>query len=270
MKHVSAFLLGLISVIAVFGFSVHAQTTTVTAIFDFTGGSTGDPCTDYISHPLITGASSTGSVIIGPTFNAGGTEPECNLFDPAGASLTIDLAAPASAVTLKYHPNCSGSGSHTITLSLDGAVADSTTIPIVCSPNTFTRSIPFDSITFTRGGNHLFIDDIEITWHLTPEEEAALLPPWPGDDRINPDAAASYVIYAQDNLLVFYTPHGVLIGTVEVGACPDANTLIFEAGGVRLYHLSSCQLQAMAPTLDGTKTYVMLFTLGGGYTSFER
>ncbi len=89
------------------------------------------------------------------------------------------------------------------------------------------------------------------------------------DGRINPDAAASYVIYANENLLILYTPQGALIGTVEVGTCPAENTLIFEAGGVRLYHLSSCELQAMGAALDSTKTYIVRFTLGGDYVSFE-
>jgi hypothetical protein len=89
------------------------------------------------------------------------------------------------------------------------------------------------------------------------------------DSRINPDAHAPFVIFNHNNTLILYTPQGALIGTAEVAACPQENTLLLESAGVQLYHLASCELQAIGSALDPSKTYTVRFTLNGTYHSFE-
>jgi hypothetical protein len=90
------------------------------------------------------------------------------------------------------------------------------------------------------------------------------------DGRINNfDMAAPVVAYGHDfetgRGLVVYSPEGALLlevhpeAIVSVEDCPAENTLILRSGDVALYRLSSCLYQLNAPSLDGTKTYVLIF-----------
>lgn len=78
--------------------------------------------------------------------------------------------------------------------------------------------------------------------------------------------------------LVVYSPEGNVLLEVTpeqiaaVAECPSENTLIASTGTVALYRLTSCQYQLNAPSLDGTKTYVMIFNdlyENTGYSSHE-
>lgn len=103
------------------------------------------------------------------------------------------------------------------------------------------------------------------------------------DGRINNwDTASPVVLYGYDDNqgrgLHLYSPDGVLlldIGAGQIAAvddCPASNTLIASTGAISLYRLSSCEFQLNAPSLDGTKTYVLIFNAlyeNTGYRSYE-
>ena len=103
------------------------------------------------------------------------------------------------------------------------------------------------------------------------------------DGRINNwDTGSPVVVYGHDGEsgrgLVIYSPEGLLLLLVSaeelarVGECPAENTLIASAGAVEVYRLSSCEYQINAPSLDGTKTYVLIFNglyENTGYSSYE-
>jgi hypothetical protein len=102
------------------------------------------------------------------------------------------------------------------------------------------------------------------------------------DGRLNRyDMAAPVVVYAHEYEtglgLVVYSPEGALLLEVRPEAlanladCPEENTLIVASGEVALYRLTSCVYQLNAPSLDGTKTYVLIFDSfdGLGYISYE-
>lgn len=60
-----------------------------------------------------------------------------------------------------------------------------------------------------------------------------------------------------------------------VDECPNTNTLIASAGEIVVYRLSNCLYQVNAPSLDGTKTYTLIFDQlstqrGATYVSYER
>ncbi len=106
------------------------------------------------------------------------------------------------------------------------------------------------------------------------------------DGRINyRDAGAPVIVYGHDGEkgrgLVLYSPQGVplLQVTAEqiaaVADCPDTNTLIAKAGAIEVYRLSSCLYQVNALSLDGMKTYVLIFDQlttqrGAYYLSYEQ
>ncbi|GAB4315603.1 MAG: hypothetical protein Kow00117_07550 [Phototrophicales bacterium] len=98
------------------------------------------------------------------------------------------------------------------------------------------------------------------------------------DGRINPDAAAPFVVYAVDGGMHIYYPQGsmrLLVTADEIAAagCPESGAaLIDEGNGVSVYRLSDCSFQLNAPSLGGEKTYVLKFSSlsGGGYQSFEQ
>jgi hypothetical protein len=103
------------------------------------------------------------------------------------------------------------------------------------------------------------------------------------DGRINNwDTGNPVVVYGHDGEtgrgLVIYSPDGELLLVVSsdeieaVGNCPAENTLIASAGKVELYRLRDCRYQLNAPSLDGTKTYVLIFNdlyENTGYSSHE-
>lgn len=132
--------------------------------------------------------------------------------------------------------------------------------------------------------------DIRVSSEMPPEFAAAGAPAArPGvqftDDRINNnDPGSPVAAYGHDfedgHGLVVYTPFHQLALAVTasqiaaVPECPAENTMIAENAemNVRLYRLSSCEFQLMAPALDGVKTYVLIFDIlysHNGYTSYE-
>lgn len=133
--------------------------------------------------------------------------------------------------------------------------------------------------------------DIRVGSEIPPEFAAAGAPDArPGgvqftDDRINNnDPGSPVAAYGHDfedgHGLVVYTPFHQLalaVTAAQIAAvpeCPAENTLIAENTemNVRLYRLSSCEFQLMAPALDGVKTYVLIFDIlysHNGYTSYE-
>jgi hypothetical protein len=104
---------------------------------------------------------------------------------------------------------------------------------------------------------------------VTDEDEIIENPSF-SDGRINNfDMAAPVAAYGHDfetgRGVVVYSPEGALLLEVHPEAiasvedCPAENTLILSSGDVALYRLSSCLYQLNAPSLDGTKTYVLIF-----------
>lgn len=103
------------------------------------------------------------------------------------------------------------------------------------------------------------------------------------DGRLNDrDAASPVVVYGHDfetgRGLVIYAPVGGLLLQVspeqisEIADCPDENTLLASTPNIALYRLSSCEFQLNAPSLDGAKTYVLIFKElypNTGYSSYE-
>ncbi len=105
-------------------------------------------------------------------------------------------------------------------------------------------------------------------------------PPAINDGRINSlDMAAPIAVYGHnfdgDRGLVVYSNEGVLLQTIlpeDLIDCPEENTLIIRNKDVSVYRLSSCEYQITAPTLDGTKTYNLIFKVfyaNTGYISYE-
>jgi|GEM_PF-3993135 len=107
-------------------------------------------------------------------------------------------------------------------------------------------------------------------------------PPF-NDGRLNNwDTASSIVVWGHDfetgRGLVVYSPDSVLLLQItpeqiaEIADCPAENTLIVSSNEVDFYRLSSCEFQLNAPSLDGTKTYVLIFDelyANTGYSSYE-
>jgi hypothetical protein len=103
------------------------------------------------------------------------------------------------------------------------------------------------------------------------------------DGRINNwDTGNPVVLFGHDyetgRGLVVYSPKGALFleaspeQIAAIAECPSENTLIVSAGDVALYRLASCEYQLNAPSLDGTKTYVIIFNElyeNTGYISHE-
>ena len=101
------------------------------------------------------------------------------------------------------------------------------------------------------------------------------------DGRINNwDMAAPVAVYGHDFAsdhrgLVIYSNEGALLLQVhpdDLINCPTTNTLIIRAKGISLYQLSSCEYQITTTTLDGTKTYNLIFKSfypNTGYISYE-
>ena len=102
------------------------------------------------------------------------------------------------------------------------------------------------------------------------------------DGRLNRyDMAAPVVVYPHDfetgRGLVVYSPEGALLLEVRpealanVAECPEENTLVLRSGDVALYRLTDCRYQLNAPSLDGTKTYVLIFDnlYNSAYISYE-
>lgn len=88
------------------------------------------------------------------------------------------------------------------------------------------------------------------------------------DGRINNwDMAAPVAVYghnfdANHRGLVIYSNEGALLLVIhpdDLISCPATNTLIASSKGVSFYQLASCEYQITAPTLDGTKTYNLIF-----------
>jgi hypothetical protein len=111
--------------------------------------------------------------------------------------------------------------------------------------------------------------------------EASLQPNF-SDGRINNwDVAAPVVVYGQDfengRGLAVYSPQGelLLVHPDEIAAvpeCPLQNTVIANGDKIGLYRLANCHYQINAPTLDGAKTYVLIFDAffaNTGYHSHE-
>ncbi len=100
-----------------------------------------------------------------------------------------------------------------------------------------------------------------------------------GDDgRINPDQAAPFVAYAVAGGLQIYTPQGNLLFAVtadEIGAvkCPTSeNALIKKVGNISLFRTSGCGFLMTSPSINGEKTYYLLFAslTSRNHTSFEQ
>lgn len=107
----------------------------------------------------------------------------------------------------------------------------------------------------------------------------------PDDGRINYcDAGASIAVYPVNGGFQIYQLDPAdgdgslqLIITEDelnsVSNTPTNNTLIKEAGRIRLYRLTSGEFQVMAPSIQGEKTYILIFDYDGGdrqpYTSYE-
>lgn len=106
-----------------------------------------------------------------------------------------------------------------------------------------------------------------------PDETAIV--PFGADGRVNADKAASFVIYNELGGFHIYDPEGALLLNVtaemiEETGCPEANTVIAESDDLRVYRLSTCEFQFVAPTLDGAKAYNVLLSAGRAFIrSFE-
>jgi hypothetical protein len=105
-----------------------------------------------------------------------------------------------------------------------------------------------------------------------------ILPTVFGDDgRINKDQAAPFVVYPVAGGLQVYTPQGNLLFTttadeISAVACPTiGNILIKKVGNINLFRTTGCGFLMTSPSLNGEKTYYLLFAslTSTGYTSFE-
>jgi hypothetical protein len=117
---------------------------------------------------------------------------------------------------------------------------------------------------------------------FVPTDDSEIQPPF-SDGRINNwDTASPAVLFGHDyetgRGLVVYSPEGALLlqarpeDIAAIEECPTENTLIVSEGNIVLYRLTSCLYQLNAPSLDGTKTYVLIFNdlyENTGYTSHE-
>jgi hypothetical protein len=115
-----------------------------------------------------------------------------------------------------------------------------------------------------------------------PSSDTEIHPPF-SDGRINNwDTGNPVVLFGHDyetgRGLVVYSPEGAVVleaspeQIAAITECPAENTLIVSAGDVALYRLASCHYQLNAPSLDGTKTYVLIFNdlyENTGYSSHE-
>jgi hypothetical protein len=119
---------------------------------------------------------------------------------------------------------------------------------------------------------------------VVPEPSSPEVPePAFKDGRFNDwDTGSPIVVFPHETEsgqgLVVYSPEGVLLLVItaeEIAAlpeCPETNTLIASENNVSFYRLTDCSYQFNAPSVDGTKTYVLiLFGLNAdsGYRSYE-